>query len=141
MKFDRESGRIHHIAGTGKKGFSGNGGPAKEAKLSGPKGIVIDDLRQLIYLADTESHTVRAIDLSTKPPILRLIAGTGERGNGTNIDPKKCSMARLHGVGLDKKTGELFIGDSEAHKVRVLSKFEQPSSSKSRTSSKPSSPP
>lgn len=120
VKFDQQAGTIHHIAGTGKSGFTGNGGPAADATLSGPKGIVIDDRRKLIYLADTESHTVRAIDLNTAPPGMRLIAGTGKKGDGTNIDPKQCPMARLHGVGLDRETGDLFIGDSEAHKIRVL---------------------
>ena len=120
VKFDRRQGVIHHIAGTGAKGFTGNGGPALLARLSGPKGIVIDDSRKLVYLADTESHTLRAIDLDTDPPTLRLIAGTGQPGDGADGDPLKCKMARLHGVGLDPSTGEVFIGDSEAHKVRVL---------------------
>ncbi len=120
VKFDRQKGVIHHIAGTGAKGFTGNGGPALDATLSGPKGIVVDDSRRLVYLADTESHTLRAIDLNTDPPTLRLIAGTGRPGDGADGDPLKCDMARLHGVGLDPSTGEVFIGDSEAHKVRVL---------------------
>ena len=120
VKFDRRAGRIRHIAGTGAKGFTGNGGPARKATLSGPKGVVVDDKRKLVYLADTESHTVRAIDLNTSPPTLRLVAGTGKKGAGPDGDPLKCGMARLHGVGLDPQTGELFIGDSETHTVRVV---------------------
>jgi len=120
VKFDRIKGTIHHVAGTGAKGFTGNGGPAAQATLSGPKGIVVDDLRKLVYLADTESHTLRAIDLNTTPPMMQLVAGTGNKGDGADGDPLKCDMARLHGVGLDPSTGEVFIGDSEAHKVRVL---------------------
>jgi len=120
VKFDRRNGVIYHIAGTGAKGFTGNDGPALKATLSGPKGIVVDDSRKLVYLADTESHTLRAIDLNTDPPTMRLIAGTGQAGDGTNGAPLKCNMARLHGVGLDSSTGEVFIGDSEVHKVRVL---------------------
>ncbi len=54
----RSQGRasIQHIAGTGKKGFTGNGGPAKLATLSGPKGIAID-AEGNAWLADTESHS------------------------------------------------------------------------------------
>lgn len=124
VKCDRKQGVIHHVAGTGAKGFTGNDGPAAQATLSGPKGIVVDDQRQLVYLADTESHTLRAIDLSTTPPTMRLVAGTGHKGDGADGDPLKCAMARLHGVGLDPSTGEVFIGDSAAHKVRVLRKVQ-----------------
>lgn len=120
VHLDRATGLIRHFAGTGAKGFTGNGGPALQATLSGPKGIVFDEARQLVYLADTESHTVRAIDLATTPPTLRLIAGTGSRGSGPDGDPLNCRMDRLHGVGLDADTGEVFIGDTAAHKVRVL---------------------
>ncbi|MFT4547911.1 MAG: sugar lactone lactonase YvrE [Pseudoalteromonas tetraodonis] len=118
VKFDRQSGRIEHIAGTGKKGFTGNGGAANKATLSGPKGIVVDDKRHRVYLADTESHSIRAIDFSVEPARLILIAGDGKRGDGAGEDPQKCRLARPHGVGLDPESGDLFIGDSEAHKVR-----------------------
>ncbi len=116
FKFDLRSGKIHHIAGNGKAGFTGNGGPAKDATLSGPKGVSVAPNGN-VYLADTESHTVRMIDM--KRGTLELIAGTGEKGDGPEGDPLKCKMARLHGVFVDKD-GSVFIGDSEAHRVRVV---------------------
>ena len=36
-KLDLKAGTIHHVAGTGEKGFTGNGGAAKDATLSGTK--------------------------------------------------------------------------------------------------------
>ena len=120
-RIDVETETLHHVAGTGKKGFDGNGGPASEATLSGPKGVAISPDGSLVYLADTESHTVRAIDLRNDPPTLELIAGTGKKGDGPDSpDPLKCEMARLHGVGVDPITGDLYIGDSETHKVRKI---------------------
>lgn len=116
FRFDLRAGRIHHVAGTGKSGFTGNGGPAKAATLSGPKGIAIDAAGN-VWLADTESHTVRMIDARTGH--LELIAGTGRKGNGGDGDPLQCAMARLHGIFVDAD-GAVYIGDSEAHKVRVL---------------------
>jgi streptogramin lyase len=116
FKFDLKAGTIHHVAGTGKKGFTGNGGPAKDATLSGPKGIAVAPNGN-VYLADTESHTVRMIDV--KKGTLELIAGTGEKGDGPEGDPLKCKMARLHGIFVDAD-GSVFIGDSEAHRVRVV---------------------
>ncbi len=116
FKLDLKAGLIHHIAGTGAKGFTGHGGPAKEATLSGPKGITIDHDGN-VWLADTESHSVRMID--TKKGTLELIAGTGKKGDGPDGDPLQCEMARLHGIYTDAN-GDIYIGDSEAHKVRVL---------------------
>ena len=118
FKFDLKAGVIHHMAGTGEKGFSGNGGPAVKAKLSGPKGIAIDADGNA-WLADTESHTVRMIDAKTGN--LELMAGTGEKGDGPDGDPRRCKMARLHGIFVDAD-GSVFIGDSEAHRVRVMRK-------------------
>lgn len=115
-KLDMKAGTIHHIAGTGKKGFTGNGGPAKQATLSGPKGLSISPNGN-IYLADTESHTIRMIDPARGT--IELVAGTGERGDGPEGDPQACKMARPHGVFVDAD-GSLFVGDSEAHRVRVL---------------------
>ncbi len=120
-RIDMKAATLHHIAGTGKPGFTGNGGPAKEATIAGPKGIAVSPDGKMIYLADTETHTVRAVDLTKNPPVLRLIAGDGTRGDGPDSpDPLKCRMARLHGVAIDSKTGALYIGDSETHKIRVV---------------------
>jgi outer membrane protein assembly factor BamB/sugar lactone lactonase YvrE len=55
FRFDLAQGVIHHVAGTGQPGFSGNGGPAKEATLSGPKGIAVAPNGD-VYLADTEAR-------------------------------------------------------------------------------------
>lgn len=116
LKLDIKAGVIRHIAGTGAPGFTGNGGPAKLATLSGPKGIALDAAGNA-WLADTESHTVRMIDAKTGH--IELIAGTGVVGNGGDGNPLACAMNRLHGVFVDAD-GSVFIGDSEANRVRVL---------------------
>jgi streptogramin lyase len=116
FKFDLKAGKIYHIAGTGQKGLTGNAGPAKDATLSGPKGIAVAPNGN-VYLADCESHTIRMIDAKTAT--LELIAGTGEKGDGPEPDPLKCKLARPHGVFVDKD-GTLYIGDSEAHRVRAV---------------------
>jgi streptogramin lyase len=115
-KLDRKAGVIRHIAGTGRKGFTGNGGPVKQATLSGPKGLSIGPDGN-VYLADTESHSIRMIDVSRGT--LELIAGTGERGDGPDGDALNCRMNRPHGVFVDSD-GSVLVGDSEAHRVRVI---------------------
>jgi DNA-binding beta-propeller fold protein YncE len=115
-KLDLKRGRLHHVAGTGVQGFSGNGGPAKLATLSGPKGLSVGPNGN-IYLTDTESHSVRMIDI--RKQTLELIAGTGDRGDGPEGDPKSCKMSRPHGV-FAASDGAVYVGDSEAHRVRVI---------------------
>lgn len=116
FKIDMKALHIYLIAGTGKKGFTGNGGPAKQATLSGPKGVTID-ANGNAWMVDTESHSVRMVNAKTGT--LELIAGTGEKGDGPDGDPLKCKMARPHGIFADKD-GSIYIGDSESHRVRVL---------------------
>ena len=50
---------------------------------------------------------------------LQLIVGTGEKGDGPDGDPLQCKLARPHGIFLDAN-GDVYIGDSEAHKIRRL---------------------
>ncbi|PYT24412.1 MAG: hypothetical protein DMG57_28945 [Acidobacteria bacterium] len=115
-RIDSRRRRIFHVAGTGEKGYSGDGGPARMAQLSGPKGIAYAPDRSL-YIADTESHTIRSIDLATG--IIRTVVGTGERGSGPDGDPLKCSLSRPHGIFV-APDGRIYIGDSESHRIRLL---------------------
>jgi streptogramin lyase len=115
-RIDPRAGRITHVAGTGEKGYSGDGGDAKRARLSGPKGISYAPDGSL-YIADTESHTIRRIDL--KSGLITTVAGTGARGDGPDGDPLSCRMARPHGVFV-ARDGKIYIGDSEAHRIRML---------------------
>ena len=115
-KLDLKRGTLHHVAGTGVQGFGGNGGPAKLATLSGPKGLSVAPNGN-IYLTDTESHSIRMIDI--RKQTLELVAGTGDRGDGPEGDPKACKMSRPHGV-FAAKDGSIYVGDSEAHRVRVI---------------------
>ncbi|MGH9854540.1 MAG: hypothetical protein ACREBD_32315, partial [Blastocatellia bacterium] len=119
-RLDMKAGTIHHVAGTGEKGFTGNGGAAKLATLSGPKGLSVAPNGN-VYLADTESHSIRMVDV--RKQTIELVAGTGEKSDGSNDcedgDPLACKLARPHGVFVDHD-GSIFIGDSETHRVRVI---------------------
>jgi streptogramin lyase len=114
-RLDPKAGTLHHVAGAGgKPGFAGNGGPAKAAVLGGPKGVSIaPDGR--VYLADTESHSIRYYDPAKQT--IEVLAGTGQKGDGPEGDPLQCKMGRPHGVYVDTD-GSILIGDSEAHRVR-----------------------
>ena len=107
---------IHHVAGTGEQGYSGDGGPAREATLAGPKGLAYA-ADGTLYVADTENHVIRRIHVATG--IISTALGTGERGDGPEPEPRRCRMNRPHGIWVDE-AGALYVGDSEAHRIRVL---------------------
>ncbi len=111
-----KAGTIHHLAGTGEQGYSGDGGPARLAKLAGPKGLAYGSGR--LYVADTESHVISSIDLATG--VITTVLGTGVRGDGPEPDPPRCALSRPHGV-LVGADGVLYVADSEAHRIRVVS--------------------
>ncbi len=118
LLLDPKSNTLKRAAGTGKSGFTGNGGPALAAKLAGPKCVSLDAVGN-VYLADTESHSIRYIDAQTGH--VELLVGTGAKGDGPDGDPLKCQLARPHGVFVDAD-GSVFIGDSENHRIRVWRK-------------------
>lgn len=110
-----KAGTIHHLAGTGEQGYSGDGGPARTAKLAGPKGLALS--RRNLYVADTENHVIRCVDLDTG--IITTVLGTGVRGDGPETDPLQCKLSRPHGLFADA-AGVLYVTDSEAHRIRVV---------------------
>jgi sugar lactone lactonase YvrE len=110
-----KTGTIHHVAGTGEQGYAGDGGPAALAKLAGPKGLAYGNGR--LYVADTESHVIRSIEIKTG--IITTVLGTGQRGDGPEPNPLMCKLSRPHGIFVDR-AGVLYVGDSEAHRIRVV---------------------
>jgi sugar lactone lactonase YvrE len=115
FRIDATRGTLHHLAGTGEQGYSGDGGPARAAKLAGPKGLALAG--RSLYLADTESHTIRRVDLGSG--IITTVLGTGVRGDGPDGEPLQCKLARPHGL-CTAPDGALYVGDSEAHRIRLL---------------------
>jgi streptogramin lyase len=113
---DLKDGKITHIAGTGKQGFSGNGGLAKGAQLAGPKGLSIaPDGR--VFIADTESHSIRVVD--PRSGKIEVVCGDGKKGRGADGGATDWQLSRPHGVFWDKD-GTLYVGDSENHVVRAV---------------------
>ena len=116
-RIDMRDRTIHHIAGNGRFGWEGDGGDARLARLAGPKGIALSQAGD-IYLADTESHTIRRIDSVRN--VITTVLGNGTENDGPDGDPLTCSLARPHGVHVDA-SDNVWIGDSDNHRIRVLS--------------------
>ncbi len=114
-RIDLAAETIHHVAGTGEQGYTGDGGPAAAATLAGPKGLAFAAGR--LYIADTENHVIRMVD--TGSGLISTVLGDGTRGDGPEDDPLRCRLARPHGIFHEPGRG-LYVGDSEAHRIRLL---------------------
>lgn len=112
-------GKIRTVVGTGKKGIGGDGGPALQAQLNGPKHLwVCAD--GTILIADTENHVIRRYD--PKAGNITRVAGTGQRGKGApGEDPLKTALSQPHGI-YEAKDGTLYISDSMNGRVLRVGK-------------------
>jgi sugar lactone lactonase YvrE len=109
-----EKGQITTIVGTGNKGRSGDGGPAIEATLSGPKHLCMDR-DGTVLIADTDNHTIRRYDPQTGQ--IDRVAGTGKVGTkGIGGPPTEVELNQPHGIFLHP-SGDLYISDSHNHRI------------------------
>ena len=113
---DPRTGVITTRAGTGARGHSGDGGPAREAVFDAPKEFALDPGGDIL-IVDTESHAIRRIYTATG--IVETIAGGRKSGEGDGGLAHLAGLGRPHGavVGPD---GSIYIGDTENHRVRKL---------------------
>jgi len=114
---DLESGKWEHVAGTGKKGFGGDGQSARDAAFDGPKGIALGPSGN-VYVVDTENQAIRMIERQTG--LISTIAGGGpdRRGSGGDGGPATgAQLDRPHGICISSN-GDVFIGDTLNHRVR-----------------------
>ena len=104
------------IAGTGRLGYGGDGGPARQATLRFPKGVTID-ARGIVYIADTGNNRIRRINLDG---IIGTVMGTGNRGfRGDGGLAANAPVALPKGV-LAAPDGSVYVSDSANHAVRKI---------------------
>lgn len=114
------NGIITTIAGTGVGGYSGDDGPAVEAKINRPIDVESDDDNN-IYFTDVDNSCVRKI--SPAGIITRVVgrcsANYKERGfAGDGGDPLDAQLDRPYGIELAGK--KLYVSDSYNNRIRVV---------------------
>ncbi|MEW5974450.1 MAG: putative Ig domain-containing protein [Acidobacteriota bacterium] len=110
------AGIISTVAGTGTAGFSGDGGPAVAAQLSGPLGVAADRLGNL-YIADSDNHRIRRVSPSGS---IVTIAGNGRTEfSGDGGPATAASLQYPFGVTVDS-TGRVFVPDTFHHRLRQI---------------------
>ncbi len=109
------AGLISTVAGTGRAGYSGDGGDATKATFRGPKGVRCDREGNL-YVVDTENHAIRRVD--ARAGTIATVAGgrKGDGGGDDGGDATKAGLDRPHGC-VVAADGTLFIADSNNHRV------------------------
>ncbi len=107
---------ITTIAGNGQAGFNGDGGPATQASLWAPSGLVVDNAGNL-YIADSWNDRIRKVDARG---IITTIAGNGQRSySGDGGLATQASFFEPFYVTIDN-AGNLYIADFANHRVRKI---------------------
>lgn len=102
-------GTIDTFAGTGERGYAGDGGPATEATFTEPVGVAVDDDGGSVYVADSDANVVRRIRPDST---IETYAGNGSRGSSGDGGPASAaSLESPTDVAVDED-GNLFIATS-----------------------------
>ena len=110
------AGDISTVAGTGTRGYGGDGGPAVNAQLGYPYGLALDGAGNL-YIADFENHRIRKMNAAGN---ISTVAGNGAAGYGG--DGGQAAAAQLNfprDLALDG-AGNLYIADGNNHRIRKM---------------------
>jgi DNA-binding beta-propeller fold protein YncE len=109
---------IDTVAGTGERGYSGDGGPATRATLDQPFHCDLDG-KGALYVAEANNHCVRKVDLKTGT--LTTIAGTGKKGfSGDGGSATKATFNEPYAVVVEPKTGDLYVVDRLNARLRKV---------------------
>jgi DNA-binding beta-propeller fold protein YncE len=117
-RIDLRTGVIATIAGTGERGYSGDGGPAAKAQFNGTFGIALDGGGRRLYVADLGNRRIRMIDL--KSGIVTTVAGDGTRGvppDGAKAIDSPLVDPRAVAVG---PKGDVYILERNGNALRVV---------------------
>lgn len=109
------SGLIVTVAGTGLRGFSGDGGPAHLASFNGLGDIAFDKNGNL-FVADFGNYRVRRIGASTGT--IATVAGNGTYGNSGDGGPVlSAGLEEVMGIAIDKNDGMYILSGTTVRKV------------------------
>ncbi len=118
----RADGTIETFAGTGSPGYTGDGGPAVEARLSGPYDLVMAS-DGTIFVADSGNDVIRAI---ASDGTISTVAGTGSRGFSGDRGPASRAQFRQPSGLAIAADGSLWVADTLNHRVRRIAAVATP---------------
>ena len=98
-------GVITRFAGTGRAGYSGDGGLAARARLGNPAGVAADEAGN-VYVADSWNHRIRKVDASG---VISTFAGTGQRADGGDGGPAGAAHLAYPAAVASGPDGDLYV--------------------------------
>lgn len=111
------AGIIFTVAGNGKTGYVGDGGPATNAELNNPGGIAIDKSGN-VYIADADNDVVRMVNTQGN---INTFAGTGTSGfSGDGSAATSAKLSAPNAVAVDG-LGNVYISDAGNDRIRMVS--------------------
>jgi sugar lactone lactonase YvrE len=112
------AGMLTTVAGLGRKGDAGDGGPAAKAEFNGMHGLAVGP-DGAVFLADTWNNRIRRLD--PKTGTITAIAGTGRKGcSGDGGPAVKAEFGGIYSVAIDPKGKRLVVADLDNRRVRVI---------------------
>lgn len=110
------NGVITTVAGSGDRGFGGDGGPATAAQMSRPQSVAIDASGN-VFISDSDNHRVRKVDTNG---VISTVVGTGASGySGDGAAALDAELMDPNGLAFDLR-GNLYIADDLANAVRMV---------------------
>ena len=114
-RIDEKTGFITTVAGSGKQGYEGDGGPAARALCNEPYEVRFDPEGNMFFV-EMQNHVVRRVD--GKTGIISTVAGTGQPGfSGDGDKATRAKLRQPHSIALDG-LGGLYIADIGNHRIR-----------------------
>lgn len=105
------------VAGNGTASYSGDGGLATQAGLSGPEAVAVDGAGNL-YIADTNNWVVRKVAAGTGT-ISTLAGNHVKASSGDNGPATAASLKRPMSLALNS-AGDLYIADFSGNGIRKV---------------------
>jgi hypothetical protein len=117
-RVDPQTATIETVAGTGARGYAGDGGPVRDAVFDAPKEFTVTPGGDIL-IVDTESHAIRRIAAATG--IVDTIAGGRKGPQGDGGPAIAAGLGRPHGAAVGPD-GAIYSGDTENHRIRKLTR-------------------
>jgi uncharacterized protein (TIGR03437 family) len=110
------TGMISTVAGSGTRGFGGDGGPATSAQLNSPWGIAVDASGSL-YIADSQNNRIRKV---TPTGMISTVAGSGAEGFAGDGGPATAAQLRNPWDLAVDSVGSIYVADTDNHRIRKI---------------------
>ena len=126
-KIDARTKVVSTVAGTGERGFSGDGGPATEAKFGNIYCASLDPKGEHLFLADLDNRRIRAVNLNTGN--VGTVAGNGQKGvpedgaaavNSPLVDPRAVAVDAQGNVYVLERSGNALRVVDRDGKIRTV---------------------